>query len=107
METLVYEDSPLADYLEGMTLWMQLPWSVWRSLTTHLGAGKGEGEEDWATQEVERPIQSPIEPSPLNFAPTGRPRLQDRLRNKLPAPLQLNTLGKREAFAKLHAAYSV
>ncbi|KAK2740577.1 hypothetical protein FQN55_008786 [Onygenales sp. PD_40] len=84
MEALVYQDSPLANYLEG----------------------EGEGEQDWALQDDDRdhPSQPPPDSPAANFAPRGRPTFQDRIRNKLPAPLQLKPLRRQQTLAKLHDA---
>ncbi|KAJ5183422.1 hypothetical protein N7492_001038 [Penicillium capsulatum] len=60
MESLVYENSPLADYLQG----------------------EGEREESWPVEEA----HSEDEP---NFAPRGASRFQARVRHKLPKPLDL------------------
>ncbi|WEW58288.1 hypothetical protein PRK78_003756 [Emydomyces testavorans] len=82
METFVHEDSPLADYLEG----------------------SGEAKPDWIPQNLESQPPEPAESSPGNFAPAGRPKLQDRIRNKLPAPLRLKHSNKREALTKIQDA---
>ncbi|PGH14221.1 proliferating cell nuclear antigen (pcna) [Helicocarpus griseus UAMH5409] len=81
MEALVYQDSPLANYLEG----------------------EGEGEQDWALQpDDSHPSHSPLDSETSNFAPRGPPTFQDRIRNKLPTPLQLKPLGKEQTLAKIH-----
>ncbi|OAS99857.1 proliferating cell nuclear antigen [Blastomyces dermatitidis ER-3] len=83
MEALVYEDSPLADYLEG----------------------EGVAQQDWAPQHEEHhPTQTPLDSLTANFAPRGPPTFQDRIRNKLPAPLQLKPMGQQETLAKIHNA---
>ncbi|KAL1953614.1 hypothetical protein VTO42DRAFT_2532 [Malbranchea cinnamomea] len=82
MEALVYEDSPLASYLEG----------------------EGQGAEDWVPQEVERQPQPPIEPSTNDFAPRGPTKFQERIRDKIPAPLRVK---KRETLARFREACSV
>ncbi|CAG8948545.1 unnamed protein product [Penicillium salamii] len=65
MESLVYENSPLAEYLEG----------------------EGGHEESWPVEEN----QSDDDHTTLNFAPRGSSKFQDRVRNKLPKPLDLGT----------------
>ncbi|OJD18902.1 hypothetical protein AJ78_01086 [Emergomyces pasteurianus Ep9510] len=82
MEALVYQDSPLANYLEG----------------------EGAAEQDWALQNDHHAPQAPLDSSPVNFAPRGRPTFQDRIRNKLPAPLQLKPMGQHKTLAKIHDA---
>ncbi|KAJ5574562.1 hypothetical protein N7450_008461 [Penicillium hetheringtonii] len=65
MESLVYENSPLADYLQG----------------------EGENEESWPVDEAHTEDEQDAASS--NFAPRGASRFQDRVRNKLPKPLDL------------------
>ncbi|KAG6039228.1 hypothetical protein E4U41_003040 [Claviceps citrina] len=77
MEPVVYEESPLADYLQD---------------------GGGGFEVEWAPVDSSpyRPPSShslfsdasPIPPSPSPFAPTGRPMVKTRFRAKPPATLQ-------------------
>ncbi|KAK2742457.1 hypothetical protein FQN57_005348 [Myotisia sp. PD_48] len=86
METCVYEDSPLADYLEG----------------------EGEGDQDWAPQvDVEWARHDSVDDSTTGaFAPQGPSKFQDRIRNKIPEPLQLNHSHRRAALSKFHDAFS-
>ncbi|EEH38003.1 hypothetical protein PAAG_00924 [Paracoccidioides lutzii Pb01] len=79
MEALIYQDSPLANYLEG----------------------EGEGQEDWAPQEDLSPSQPPLDSSTANFAPRGPPTFQDRIRNRLPVPRQLKPLAKHQTLARI------
>ncbi|KAF3762539.1 hypothetical protein M406DRAFT_264888 [Cryphonectria parasitica EP155] len=72
METVIYDQTPLAEYL------------------------KDEGEEhqrDWATQEpdvvIDTPPPSPPSPS-TSFAPTGRPLVKSRYRSRIPDALNIN-----------------
>ncbi|KAI9813061.1 MAG: hypothetical protein M1827_004281 [Pycnora praestabilis] len=62
MEAVVFNDSPLADYLEG----------------------EGEGRT------VGNRIRLDEEPSPSSFAPRGLPVIQPRFRGKIPRPLSVN-----------------
>ncbi|KAK7737411.1 hypothetical protein SLS53_006484 [Cytospora paraplurivora] len=87
METVIYDQTPLAEYL------------------------KDEGEEqqrDWALQQpdviIDTPPPSPPSPS---FAPTGRPLVKARFRNKIPNALniQLPTPKKRLSSLQDGAAY--
>ncbi|KAL1987995.1 hypothetical protein VTN96DRAFT_1519 [Rasamsonia emersonii] len=82
MESLVYKDSPLADYLEG----------------------EGERGQDWTPQQDRD--EEPPSPPP-NFAPRGASTFQDRIRKKLPAPLELNTLRRGGTLGKIRDACSV
>ncbi|KAK7427670.1 hypothetical protein QQZ08_005776 [Neonectria magnoliae] len=76
MEPVVYEETPLADYLRD---------------------GGDEPEAHWApgatTPDLEsstgRSSPSPP-PSPSPFAPTGRPLVKSRYRKKIPGPLRLD-----------------
>ncbi|KAJ9299135.1 hypothetical protein DTO271G3_3377 [Paecilomyces variotii] len=81
MEALVYEDSPLADYLQGA----------------------GERSEDWIPQEADNDTSSDTR---LDFAPRGISTFQERIRNKLPAPLDLTAARKTGALGKIHDACS-
>ncbi|KAG6053081.1 hypothetical protein E4U17_005055 [Claviceps sp. LM77 group G4] len=77
MEPIVYEESPLADYLQD---------------------GGGGSEPDWAPADSSplRPVSShssfsdfPLHPpSPSPFAPTGRPMVKTRFRSKPPTALR-------------------
>lgn len=107
MESLVYEDSPLADYLEGMLTYLQYSVLNRNNANSFTDSGEGQGETDWVPQEVDREQQTSSEPPASSFAPRGPPRLQDRLRDKIPAPLRLRGSGKREALAKIQEACSV
>ncbi|KAJ5763577.1 hypothetical protein N7533_002258 [Penicillium manginii] len=82
MESLIYENSPLADYLQG----------------------EGDQEESWPVEETlsedEQAAQS------TNFAPRGASRFQDRVRNKLPKPLDLKNTRQGVVVEKLYDACS-
>ncbi|KAL1992607.1 hypothetical protein VTN49DRAFT_4639 [Thermomyces lanuginosus] len=65
MESLVYENSPLAHYLEG----------------------EGERAEDWTPQQDDSSAESS---SPANFAPKGASTIPSRIRDKLPTPLEVH-----------------
>ncbi|EZF43363.1 proliferating cell nuclear antigen (pcna) [Trichophyton rubrum D6] len=80
MEACVYEDSPLAAYLEG----------------------EGEAEQDWTPQEVDWPHTEYSDSTTLDFAPQGPPKFQDRIRNKIPEPLKLKRSNRQEALARIH-----
>ncbi|KND89537.1 hypothetical protein TOPH_05843 [Tolypocladium ophioglossoides CBS 100239] len=73
MEPIVYEETPLADYLKD---------------------GGGESEADWAPigSSPLRPSSSQSDssapPSPSPFAPTGRPLVKARFRSKMPSALR-------------------
>ncbi|OMP87262.1 hypothetical protein BK809_0007348 [Diplodia seriata] len=80
MENIIYEDSPLAAYLEG----------------------EGTGEPGWvASVDDDRKSDKSQETS---FAPRGPSSLQSKLRKKLPRPLKLP---QRGSVHRLQNAYSV
>ncbi|KAL1970580.1 hypothetical protein VTN77DRAFT_4224 [Rasamsonia byssochlamydoides] len=82
MESLVYKDSPLADYLEG----------------------EGERDQDWPLQvDSQEELPSP----PPNYAPRGASTFQERIRKKLPAPLEINSLRRSGTLGKIRDACSV
>ncbi|KAJ6080356.1 hypothetical protein N7467_010109 [Penicillium canescens] len=81
MESLVYENSPLADYLEG----------------------EGGHEESWPVEENQ---SDDDHTSALNFAPRGASKFQTRVRNKLPKPLDLRCTPQSEFAGKLYDACS-
>jgi hypothetical protein len=72
-----------------------------------LWAGLGEGERDqhWTPQQVGAE-QDPISPS-SNFAPRGTSTLQSRIRNKLPAPLEIRKIHRTGTLGQIHNACSV
>ncbi|KAF3480694.1 uncharacterized protein GIQ15_06041 [Arthroderma uncinatum] len=80
MEACVYEDSPLAAYLEG----------------------EGEAEQEWAPQEVDWPQTEYSDSTTADFAPQGPPKFQDRIRNKIPEPLKLKRPSRPEALTRIH-----
>lgn len=108
MESLVYERSPLADYLEGMRLALLLT-PRWKNDITDLGTdgiGEGEGEQDWIPQDLDD--RQSLPDSPVDFAPRGPPTFQERIRDKLPTPLRLDPTAQHTGtLAKIHDACSV
>lgn len=76
MEPVVYEESPLAEYLRDGGDEPQLDWAP--------GATTPDAESSAGRS-------SPSPPSsPSPFAPTGRPLVKARFRNKVPGPLRLD-----------------
>ncbi|KAJ5106315.1 hypothetical protein N7456_002990 [Penicillium angulare] len=82
MESIIYEDSPLAEYLQG----------------------EGGAEENWPVDEAHSDNDADI-PSP-NFAPRGASRFQERVRNKLPKPLDLSDTRHGAVVGKIYSACS-
>ncbi|KAF9889901.1 hypothetical protein FE257_006773 [Aspergillus nanangensis] len=68
MESLVYENSPLAEYLQGA----------------------GEHDPNWPLKEPDHGDDA-SDSTAADFAPRGTSKFQDRIRSKLPKPLDLNS----------------
>ncbi|KAJ5245967.1 hypothetical protein N7468_000950 [Penicillium chermesinum] len=83
MESVVFENSPLADYLEG----------------------EGQNEGNWPVIETTHSENDSVGPS-SNFAPRGASRFQERVRNKLPKPLDIQIARQGMIVEKLYSACS-
>ncbi|EKV11266.1 Proliferating cell nuclear antigen [Penicillium digitatum PHI26] len=81
MESIVYENSPLAEYLEG----------------------EGGNEESWPVEENQ---SDDDHTRSSNFAPRGASKFQNRVRNKLPKPLNIRGTPQVELIGKLYDACS-
>ncbi|KAB8221745.1 Mysoin-binding motif of peroxisomes-domain-containing protein [Aspergillus novoparasiticus] len=81
MESLVYENSPLADYLQG----------------------EGEHDPSWPVKETEN-SDIASESTAADFAPRGASKFQERIRNRLPKPLDLRSSHQRAALGRLYDA---
>ncbi|PYH44180.1 proliferating cell nuclear antigen [Aspergillus saccharolyticus JOP 1030-1] len=81
MESLVYENSPLAEYLQG----------------------EGEHDPNWPAQETEHSDDF-SDSTAADFAPRGASKFQERIRNKLPKPLDQKALRQRASLGKLYDA---
>ncbi|KAJ5224311.1 uncharacterized protein N7469_007814 [Penicillium citrinum] len=101
MESLVYENSPLADYLQG---WSPSPTYKLVTKADSVSSGEGENEESWPVDEAHTEDEQDAASS--NFAPRGASRFQDRVRNKLPKPLDLKNTRQGVAVEKLYSACS-
>ncbi|KAF2806924.1 uncharacterized protein BDZ99DRAFT_393810 [Mytilinidion resinicola] len=77
MESIIYEDSPLAEYLEGE------------------GRGRASSPE----------ASVPSSPTTTSFAPRGPSTLQSRIRDKLPQPLRI-PIPKNGPIARIHTTCS-
>ena len=102
MESLVYENSPLADYLQGSS---HPPKHRKLIYSRVLESGEGENEENWLVQEMHS--EDEADPPPTDFAPRGASKFQERVRNKLPKPLDLTNTRHGKAVEKLYSACSV
>ncbi|KAB8276642.1 Mysoin-binding motif of peroxisomes-domain-containing protein [Aspergillus minisclerotigenes] len=81
MESLVYENSPLADYLQG----------------------EGEHDPSWPVKETEN-SDIASESTAADFAPRGASKFQERIRNRLPKPLDLRSSHQKAALVRLYDA---
>lgn len=102
MESLVYENSPLADYLQGLCYSSQ--YSLVARLT-YFVTGEGEPEESWPVGDTHTEDEGDHPSS--DFAPRGASRFQERVRNKLPKPLDLRNTRQGAVVGKLYGACSV
>ncbi|KAL3463355.1 Mysoin-binding motif of peroxisomes-domain-containing protein [Aspergillus heterothallicus] len=75
MEALVYENSPLAEYLRG----------------------EGEHNPDWTVKENDL-----SDSTAADFAPRGYSKFQTRIRNKLPKPLNLKASRQTAALGRIY-----
>jgi hypothetical protein len=104
MESVVFQDSPLAMYLEGKII-HNPPSVTGSSLTFDKGEGEVDAENEWA------PTNTPIEPtSPAettSFAPQGRPVGFSKFRRKPPPLLNLEVPRSKGTVARLQESYSV
>ncbi|KKK27249.1 hypothetical protein ARAM_006790 [Aspergillus rambellii] len=81
MEALVYENSPLAEYLRG----------------------EAEHNPDWTVKESENGDDL-SDSTAADFAPRGASKFQNRIRNKLPKPLNLKASRQTAALSRLYDA---
>lgn len=111
MENIIYEDSPLAAYLEGASACASTPSICVMSgeedsqrpqLTLHVG--EGTGEPDWVAS-VDDDDNKNEKSQATSFAPRGPSTLQSKLRKKLPRPLKLPQRGG--SIHRIQNAYSV
>lgn len=95
MESVIFDDSPLAEYLEGEhTLGSGVArvfgirasdqWVTRR--TSDVFTGEGEGQSAWASTPTAEEPPSPVQSS---FAPRGPSALPSKLRRRLQRPLPL------------------
>ncbi|KAL4972677.1 Mysoin-binding motif of peroxisomes-domain-containing protein [Aspergillus desertorum] len=79
MESLVYENSPLAEYLRG----------------------EGEHNPDWPVKDTENEDDL-SDSTAADFAPRGTSKFQTRIRNKLPKPVNLKASRQTAALGRLY-----
>ncbi|KAJ9157880.1 hypothetical protein NKR23_g30 [Pleurostoma richardsiae] len=82
METVIFDQTPLAEYLRD--------------------EGEDEQHQNWAPAELDTIVDTPP-PSPpsLSFAPVGRPLVKARFRNKIPNSLHLE-VPRKTRLSSLH-----
>lgn len=100
MESIVYENSPLAEYLEGELS----PWYPKNLNQLTPLPGEGGNEESWP---VEENHSDDDHTRSSNFAPRGASKFQNRVRNKLPKPLNLRGTPQGQLIGKLYDTCSV
>ncbi|KAJ0293138.1 hypothetical protein CBS470a_002138 [Colletotrichum nupharicola] len=105
MEPVVFDQSPLAEYLRGESSPREetAPQVLVRTATDDVRAtDEGENEQaDWAHEDPPNYDLSP--PSSPEFAPTGRPMVRSRFRNN---PLQINIPTKSSTDKSYRKSYS-
>ncbi|EON96922.1 putative proliferating cell nuclear antigen protein [Phaeoacremonium minimum UCRPA7] len=99
METVILDQTPLADYLKGLLDISTLPGPLIGPSHLLTRAMADEGDEqprEWALAEPDAIIDTPppSPPSP-SFAPVGRPMVKSRFRNKIPNSLRLDIPHKK------------
>ena len=99
MESVVYEDSPLAEYLQGMMLWDT------SNGTAETNTVSGEGVADSEITLTRVTEQSPS-PTLHSFAPQGLSSGSSRFQSKIPRALQLK-LPKGSTISRVHSICSV
>lgn len=105
MESLVYENSPLADYLQGKKSIADMSQASGTEAQASNSAEEGGCDQDWVVPETNEADQR-LEPS-SDFAPRGPSKFQSRVRNKIPKPLDLKPLRQTAALGRLYDACSV
>jgi hypothetical protein len=70
-----------------------------------LLSGEGDQEESWPVEEAHSEDEQTAQST--DFAPRGASRFQDRVRNKLPKPLDLKNTRQGVVVEKLYGACSV
>lgn len=99
MESVIFEDSPTAHYLEGKSIYCP-PRSI-----AKVNEGEGENSHEWASTKAIR------EPTPKAettcFAPRGLPTQHQKLRKKPPRILTLESPLAKGAVARIHNTCSV
>jgi hypothetical protein len=103
METVVEDQTPLADYLIGA---QQAREQRDRQFNTNrLVIGEGEADQSgWAPPDQDVASSSP--PSSPGFAPKGRPTVPSRFRSKTPDPMGL-VIPRTSPLSRIKSTYAV
>ncbi|KAL2357714.1 Mysoin-binding motif of peroxisomes-domain-containing protein [Cryomyces antarcticus] len=105
METIIHEDSPLAEYLEGTpTPGPHRLMDIAPPTVLGLNVRVGEGRAGMAHAWIEGSSQLPRRPS-QSFAPRGLPMLHTRVRETFLRPLRLG-IPQNGLVARIHSACS-
>lgn len=104
METVVEDDSPLADYLIGGRQLSGHP--SWDQAADRPCSGEGEGDASGRYTPDLEPDLSSSPPSSPGFAPKGRPAVRSRFRANAPPPLEVD-IPARTPLSRLKSRYSV
>ncbi|KAH8422554.1 vezatin family protein [Aspergillus melleus] len=101
MESLVYEDSPLAEYLQGELRVAPIATGITKTDHAVVHSGEGEHDPNWPVQEPES-SDDVSDSTAADFAPRGTSKFQSRIRNKLPKPLDLKASHQRAALGRIY-----
>lgn len=104
MEAVVFEDSPLADYLEGK--WSTTPISVDSARQAFLTSPPGDGSQEAEDTPSYGDGDASSNTSSPSFAPRGKPTLRTKFRHRLPPPLRL-AMPANSTVATIHNTCSV
>lgn len=106
MESLVYEDSPLAEYLQGRLRAVPIATEIMKTNRAMSNSGEGEHDPNWPVQESENP-DDVSDSTAADFAPRGTSKFQNRIRNKLPRPLDLEVSHQKAALERIYETCAV
>jgi len=116
METVVYDETPLAEYLKGAAACGRpspaLPTIPDFPADRGAMADEADAEQiEWSAaagdQNVDTPPPSPPSPPGSSFAPIGRPVLKRRFRSNIPNPLRVDVQQAVSLSSSIDNRYSV
>ena len=102
MESVIFAESPLAEYLEGSQIPARVESHHCERRVDDGVAGEGECGEHWASAHVETRPETP-----QSYAPRGISTLQAKFRRKAPHPLRLDISSRRGRVTRLYETCSV